>query len=538
MGWGVSAAVNRVISPAAPLAAAREQASSAPSRTDMAAPGQPKIAARNKLVGPRPVAPTSGKPNFTQPNSIPPAMALVDPRGPVEAGDMPLGDGFFIGTTTSAVQVEGGNIDNDITRWAKTHKGWAAPNPGLDHWNRLEQDYAHLQGNGHNAHGFTVDWARIEPKPGVYDRAAIEHYKQELAICRKDGMEPMVTLMQYAMPPWLAAKGGVLAPEAPKKFAEFARVCAEEFGPQVTWWNTMNEPNTLSAAAYLGGIWSPGKQNPLTYLRSLNAQLRMHAAAAAELHKVAKEHNRVAKVGIVFIDDKMYSASKWNPLDRIVTKLYDWLANRAFLDALAGGKTVGIFGLGDKIPGLKGSLDYFGLNFYGRGFGKFDTKGSRGPITTKPNPDHKGPEPVMDADGMYERLLASYNQFHVPVMITENGVDVPEPDKENKRGRAIVDTLAAMSHAKADGVPVLGYLHWTDWDSPEWADGWTQHYGLFGFDPQTGRRWDKPAAATFEAIARRNAIPQEWLSAEDLQSPALRDRHGAHELQVLRDSKH
>jgi beta-glucosidase len=463
-----------------------------------------------------------------------PPLTDVDPRTPARPGDMALGRDFFFGTQTSAVQVEGGGIDNDITRWAATHKGWAAPNPGLDHWNRLEEDYAHLQQNGHNAHGFTVDWARIEPRPGVFDKAAIAHYKQEIAICRAHGMEPMVTLYQYALPPWLAAKGGFLAKETPQRFAEFARVCAESFGDQVTWWSTMNEPNTVAAAGYLAGLWPPGMKNPLAMMRALNTQLKMHAAAAAELHKVAKAHGREAKVGIVFIDDKMRPYQKWNPLDRIITKLYDYVGNRWFLNSLAKGKSIWPVGDGKRIPGLKGSLDYLGLNFYGRGWGHF-TLGKDGPIKEMPNPEHKGKqEPPMDADGLYERIVADYNQLKVPVMITENGVDIPEPDSENLRGRAIVDALAAMKHAKDDGVPVIGYMHWTDWDSPEWHDGWTQHYGLFGFDPATGRRWDKPAAATFEAIARKHAIPQEWLTADDKQSPALRDGHAAAALKELK----
>lgn len=487
----------------------------------------------------RSARPAAAKPSTARPAAKQPKPPLTDinPKGPVKPGDMSLGKDFFFGTSTSATQVEGGNIDNDIARWAKTHPGWAQPTPGLDHWNRLEQDYAHLEGNGHNAHGFTIDWARIEPRPGVFDQAAIDHYKQEIAICRKDGMEPMVTLMQYALPPWLAAKGGVLAPDAAQRFAEYTRVCAEAFGDQVTWWNTMNEPNTLSGAAYLAGLWPPGKKSPILFMRSLDAQLKMHAAAASVLHDVAKKHNRKAMVGLVFIDDKEYPKNKWNPLDWIVAKLYDYFANRWFLNSLAAGKSIWPVGSGKPIPGLKGSIDYLGLNFYGRGWADV-TLGKGGPVNLfAPNPAIKGPQPAFDTGGMYERIVADYNQLHVPVMITESGVDIPEPDSQNVRGRAIVDSLAAIKHAQDDGVPVLGYLHWTDWDSPEWHDGYTQHYGLFGFDPVTGKRWDKPAATTFEAIARRHAIPQQWLTPEDLQSPAARDSHAADALKALQKAR-
>ena len=477
---------------------------------------------------------TQMKTSTVLPPGVPP-LSPVDPKAPAAPGDMSLGPGFFLGTTTSATQVEGGGIDNNIARWAATHPGWGAPNPGLDHWNRIDQDYAHLQGNGHNALGLTVDWNRIEPSEGKFDEAAIAHYRGEIETCRRDGMEPMVTLLQYALPNWLAAKGGVLSPDAPALFGRFAHKVAESLGDEVTWWNTMNEPNTEAAAAYLAGIWPPGQSSPLALAHALEGQLRMHAAGATALHEVAHEHNRDAKVGIAFINDRVYPANPWNPADQAGTRLYDYVGNRWFLDSLAAGKAIFPVGDGETIPGLKGSLDYMGLNFYGREWGHLTLHPghNNSPIVAKPNPDRPGPRPPIDSDGLYEMTLASWNQFHVPVMITESGVDLPEPDADNVRGRAIVDSLAALHHAQQAGVPVLGYLHWTDWDSPEWADGYTEHFGLFGFDPTTGRRWDKPAAATFEAIARRGAIPQQWLTPEDLTSPATRDQHAAHELAVL-----
>jgi beta-glucosidase len=469
-----------------------------------------------------------------------PPLHPVDPQGPAASGDMSLGAGFFIGTTTSATQVEGGGIDNDIARWAATHKGWGAPNPGLDHWNRIDEDYAHLGQNGHNAHGFTVDWARIEPQDGVFDQAALAHYRAEVAAIRRHGMEPMVTLFQYALPPWLAERGGVLAKDTPALFARFARVVAEQLGDEVTWWATMNEPNTLAAAGFLAGIWPPGKKSPFAMARALDAQLRMHAAGATAIKEVSRRHGRRSMVSLAYIDDRKYPAQWWNPLDQIGARLYDYVGNRWFLDSIAAGRSLWPVGNGDEIPGLRGSLDYIGLNFYGRGWSHVSLNGGGregSPLVDGPDPDRRGTPPLMDADGLYELTLSVWNQLHVPVLITENGVDVPEPDAENARGRAIVDSLAALHHAQTAGVKVLGYLHWTDWDSPEWHDGWSQHYGLFGFDPTTGRRWDKPAAATFETLARRLAIPGQWLSADNLQSPAERDGHAAHELRVLRESQ-
>lgn len=449
------------------------------------------------------------------------------------SGDIDLGRDFFLGSTTSAVQCEGGGIDNDFTRWAATHPGWAQANPGLDHWNRLDDDYAHLARNNHSAHGLTVDWARIEPQDGVIDHAALQHYRDEIRICRAHGMEPMVTLLQYALPTWLAARGGVLAPDAVDRFAKFARLCAEELGDGVTWWNTMNEPNSLAAAGYLVGVWPPGQTSVFQMSRAFDAMLRMHAAAAAAVHDVAARNHRTAKVSVAYISDGHRPWQWWNPLDRTAARLYEYGANRWFLDSIAAGRSLWPIGNGDEIPGLRGSLDYLGLNFYGRSWDHVSPKGGRwgSPVVSKPDPDPH--PPGVDADGLYATVLRLWNSYQLPLMITENGVDIPEPDSANARGRAIIDFLSALNHAQRDGVPVLGYLHWTDWDSPEWQDGYTQHYGLFGFDPATGRRWNKPAAATYAEICARRGIPATWLSAINRQSPAQRDREAAHQLRAL-----
>jgi beta-glucosidase len=52
----------------------------------------------------------------------------------------------------------------------------------------------------------------------------------------------------------------------------------------------------------------------------------------------------------------------------------------------------------------------------------------------------------------------------------------------------------------ADGVPVLGYLHWTLLDNFEWIFGYAFHYGLHEVDRQTLDRTPKPSAKTYAAL--------------------------------------
>ena len=55
----------------------------------------------------------------------------------------------------------------------------------------------------------------------------------------------------------------------------------------------------------------------------------------------------------------------------------------------------------------------------------------------------------------------------------------------------------------ADGVPVLGYLHWTLMDNFEWIFGYGHQLGLFEVDRSTFDRTAKPSAAVYAAYVRR-----------------------------------
>jgi beta-glucosidase len=57
-----------------------------------------------------------------------------------------------------------------------------------------------------------------------------------------------------------------------------------------------------------------------------------------------------------------------------------------------------------------------------------------------------------------------------------------------------------------DGVPVVGYLHWTLLDNFEWIFGYDVSLGLHEVDRETFVRRPKPSAAVYSAIARASAV--------------------------------
>ena len=128
-------------------------------------------------------------------------------RGPLREGSIPVSArdfpvGFLWGAATAAHQVEGGNTNSDW--WHFEHAPHSAAREssgdGIDHWHRYAEDLALLAELGHTAHRLSVEWARIEPAPGEFSRAALGHYRGVLTELRRQGMTSFVTLHHFTLP--------------------------------------------------------------------------------------------------------------------------------------------------------------------------------------------------------------------------------------------------------------------------------------------------------------------------------------------------
>lgn len=70
----------------------------------------------------------------------------------------------------------------------------------------------------------------------------------------------------------------------------------------------------------------------------------------------------------------------------------------------------------------------------------------------------------------------------------------------------LAPALAGLLDAIEDGVPVLGYLHWTLLDNFEWVFGYDVRFGLHEVDRVTLTRRAKPSAAVYAAIVSAHGV--------------------------------
>jgi beta-glucosidase len=88
-----------------------------------------------------------------------------------------------------------------------------------------------------------------------------------------------------------------------------------------------------------------------------------------------------------------------------------------------------------------------------------------------------------------------------PVLVTEHWIGTAD---DTVRADFIEPSLAGLLDAIDDGVPVLGYLHWTLLDNFEWIFDYSKHFGLHEVDRKTFVRRPKPSATRYAALVRQH----------------------------------
>ncbi len=138
-----------------------------------------------------------------------------------ERRSSPFPPDFLWGAATSAHQVEGDNRASDW--WAFEQAGELPFRSGAAcrHYQLFEQDFELARAWGHNAHRFSIEWSRIEPREGEWDQGAIDHYREVVLALRRRGLEPLVTLHHFTNPAWFTRAGGWARRDSAARFARY-----------------------------------------------------------------------------------------------------------------------------------------------------------------------------------------------------------------------------------------------------------------------------------------------------------------------------
>jgi beta-glucosidase len=420
--------------------------------------------------------------------------------------------GFQWGAGLSAHQAEGGNRANDWWRFERESgriHGGDVSGDACRHYEQFDEDFARAAADGHSMHRLSLEWSRIEPERGRIDAAAIAHYHEVFESLKRHRLTPVVTLHHFTNPLWIADAGGWENRVTIDRFCDFVRLCAREFGAEVDWWCTVNEPEVLAFRAYSEGAWPPAKRNEGTALGVMANLLEAHGRASvilrAEDRTDADGDGHATRIGFAKHVVELEPARPWFPLDALRAYFENAVFNDAVMHALSGDIRLSIPGaraVHRRVPELRGSSDWFGLNYYTRWLVKtFESD----PHVARPGTERTDLGWEIRPRGLGEVAARAASFTGLPVLVTEHGF---ADGADSFRPRALVESLMHLGEAIEHGVPVLGYLHWSLLDNFEWADGYRGRFGLyrvdFGVPARTRTR--TRSADLFARIARANAI--------------------------------
>jgi beta-glucosidase len=377
-----------------------------------------------------------------------------------------LGSNFLWGVASAGFQNEGHAPDSNWSRYAAS--GAVQPyRNSVDFYDRSAQDIALAAKLGVKVYRFSVEWARVQPHPGVWDEHGFAFYDKVISEIRAAGMRPMITLDHWVYPGWEADRGGWGNPGMLDDWLANARTVVDRYAKDDPMWVTINE-----ASFY-----------PLQEMRTVGLSPLAMPAVLDRLvaaHDTIYDYIHAHQPGAMVTSNVAYATGLESPVDTL------------FEDRIAP------------------KLDYIGIDYY---YGaSAATAGSMlGALQNQPWKSQLTPEGIYYALRFYARKFPGR-----PLYIVENGMptDNAAPRADGwTRANDLRDTVYWLQRAKADGMNVIGYNYWSLTDNYEWGS-YAPRFGLYTVDvnndPTLTRR-PTDAVPAYHDIIADHGVPAGYL---------------------------
>lgn len=423
-----------------------------------------------------------------------------------------FGEDFHWGVSTAAYQIEGAHNKHGkgMSIWDKfvqnssKIKDSSHANIGCNFYEHFEKDLDMIQELHIPNYRFSIAWSRILPNGiGEVNQEGIDYYNRLIDGCLERNITPWVTLYHWDLPQVLEDMGGWTNREVLNWFDEFTMLCARSFGDRVKNWMVLNEPMVFTGAGYFLGYHAPGRKGMSNFLSAMH-----HATLCQSLGaRILRNEHEDANIGTTF------SCSHIDPFsddekDMATATRFDGLLNRLFIEpALGIGYPLEDLPIAKRVEKyikqhdeslMHFDFDFIGVQNYTREVVKYNwmIPYMKGQIVNAD--ERKVPLTTMNWEVYPESIYKVLKKFDAyegvkNLIVTENGVAFPETVvngriKDLDRIQFIQQYLNQVLRAQREGINVNGYFLWTLLDNFEWAEGYTQRFGLIHTNFETQER--------------------------------------------------
>ncbi|MDG6109001.1 beta-glucosidase [Dactylosporangium aurantiacum] len=440
------------------------------------------------------------------------------PAAPVAPVGLVFPKGFGWGASTSAYQVEGGATADGRgpSVWdvfshepGRTRDGGTG-DVAADHYHRSYEDLDLMRALGLKSYRFSISWSRVLPTGrGTVNAKGLDFYHRLVDGLLERGITPLVTLFHWDTPQALQQVGGWQQRDCAKWFADYASTVCYSLGDKVQSWLTLNEPKTVVEVGYTAGVHAPGVRDRRIANVAGHHLLLGHGLAVQAFRATGRKGRIGAALNLspVYPADDSEAARRqavladgeenrrW--LDPVLLSRYpdDWLATQP---ADAPVRTAIHDG---DLAVIGAKSDLLGVQYYNPAY--VTAKGTR----VQKHPTTQASWQEVYPQGLYDLLTRIKRDYgDIPLTITENGMPTVREIDDQDRIALLRDHLTAAHQAISEGVRLEGYHVWSLLDNFEWAEGYTQRWGIIHVDYATQQRRRKASADWYQQVIARNGI--------------------------------
>lgn len=428
-------------------------------------------------------------------------------------------DDFLWGASSSAFQIEGAyDEDNkglsvaDFNSFKKSQIQ-ADTKVAADFYHHYEEDIDLMKELGMKTYRFSIAWTRIIPDgEGEINLEGISFYNKVINKLIENNIEPFVTLYHFDLPFALVEKyNGWESRETVYAFERFAKICFKEFGDRVKYWQPHNEQNLIVRVNERINIYDEKDEYKIDKMRAqmdYNMCLA-HALAVNACHEMIPD----SKIGPAVSSSVTYPLT-CKPEDVYAARMNDNFKVYYMLDMHQYGEYPGyymnylkernimpVMKEGDKSILKKAKMDFIAVNYYRTNCAEALKANNEHPFGSREgtvdfnmyglfkmsmNPNLKATEygAAIDPSGLRVALNEYWQRYHLPLIITENGLGTPDILTEDGKVHDEYRIDYLRSHIEAcalaieDGVEMIGYCPWSFMDLLSSAQGFRKRYGL------------------------------------------------------------